>query len=49
MAQTLAILYSVSAVAHAVAVFLMPLLVLMGRTPAPPSLGILPPPAPLNP
>ena len=45
-AQTLAILNAVSVVAHAVAVFLLLLLVLMGRTPAPPSPGILAPPAP---
>ncbi len=46
MAQVLAGLGAVVVAAHAVAVFLLLLLVLLGRTPAPPSPGILPPPAP---
>ncbi len=48
MAPTIASLNAVVAAAHAVAVFLLLLLILLGRTPAAPSPGIMAPPAPTN-
>jgi len=48
-AQAVASLYAVAALAHAVALFLLLLLVFAGRTPAPPSPAFLAPPAPPSP
>ena len=49
IARTVAILYDVAAMAHAVALILLLLLVFSGRTPVPPSPAFLAPPTPPSP